>query len=218
MYSEQAIISPLIKSFPNFSPPIRLGIMASGEGSNFEAIAKAISTKTLKATIPILIVNNPDCKAINRAKRLNIPHLVIDHRDFKSRDEFEIKLANTLKKHNVELIIMAGWMRIVTNTLISRYQDRIINIHPSLLPSFPGIRSVDQAIDSGVKITGATVHIVTSKVDCGPILSQGAVEIDANDSRHTLMKKIQQIEHHILPIGLQLLAKECGQTKDKNYQ
>ena len=157
--------------------------------------------------IKILIVNNPHCGAIKRAEKLGIPFTDINHNEFQSREEVDQEIIKVLNTYDVEGIVMAGWMRIVTEKLIKSYDKRIINIHPSLLPSFPGIRAVEQAIDAGVLITGCSVHLVESKVDSGPLLIQAAIPVKAHDDIKTLSKRIQDKEHLILPIGVAIAAK-----------
>ena len=152
--------------------PLQLGVMASGSGSNFEAVALAIQAGDLNARIQRLVVNNPGCGAQQRAERLGIPVSVLDHRLIKNRRELDSELVRLFRADQVELVVMAGWMRIVTEVLVSGYSDRLINIHPSLLPSFRGLDAIGQALEAGVKVTGCTVHIVTEELDAGPILAR----------------------------------------------
>jgi phosphoribosylglycinamide formyltransferase 1 len=182
----------------------KLGILASGSGSNFEAVASSIENGQLNAQIQVLIYNNPDAYAVVRAANRNIPAVLINHRDYKSREDFDAEIVRTLQKYNVEWIVMAGWMRIVTQVLIDAYTDKIINIHPSLLPSFKGAHAIEQALASGVKIAGCTVHIVCLEVDNGPILMQAAVPVLPDDTTETLHQRIQFEEHRILPAAILL--------------
>jgi phosphoribosylglycinamide formyltransferase 1 len=194
------LISPVIALTP--SPdvkPLILGIMASGSGSNFAAVADAIATGKLTAKIAVLIYNNPDIKVIEIAKKYDIPAVLLDHRTFNTRTDLDLEIVSTLDRYGVECVVMAGWMRVVTPVLIDAYPDRIINIHPSLLPSFPGIKAIEQALAAGVKITGCTVHLVAPAVDSGPILIQAAVPIFPDDTPTTLHARIQAQEHKILP-------------------
>lgn len=186
--------------------PLRLGIMASGSGSNFEAIAAAIQSGELNATIELVIYNNPEAKVAERAARLNIPAELLDHRTFASRELLDDAIAARLKACEVNWVIMAGWMRRVTERLLAAYPHRILNIHPSLLPSFPGIRSVEQALNAGVKITGCSVHFVELIVDSGPIVMQSAVPVLPDDSVETLQVRIQRQEHVIFPKAIALAA------------
>lgn len=186
--------------------PLKLGVLASGSGSNFEAIAQAIADSQLNAKIQVLIYNNPDAKAATRAARWHIPAVLLNHRDFTSREALDGAIVQTLRDHDVEWVIMAGWMRIVTNGLINAFRDRVINIHPSLLPSFKGAHAIQQAFDAGVKITGCTVHLVRLEVDSGPILMQAAVPILPDDTLETLQTRIQVQEHRIFPRAIAIAA------------
>jgi phosphoribosylglycinamide formyltransferase-1 len=204
-----SLVSPILipsASTPPTAPPLKLGVMASGSGSNFEAIAQAIADQTLKAQIQVLICNNPGAKALERAERWGIPAVLLDHRTFATREELDRQIAHTLKQHDVEWVIMAGWMRRVTQVLIDAFPDQMLNIHPSLLPSFPGIRAVEQALSAGVKLTGCTVHYVHLEVDSGPIIMQAAVPILAEDTPATLQARIQVQEHRIFPPAIALAA------------
>lgn len=187
---------------------IKLGIMASGSGSNFEAIAKAIQTGELNAKIEVLIYNNPTAKVKERAEKFNIPTVLLNHRHFKSREELDQKIVTVFQEYQVELIVMVGWMRIITNVLLSAYPQRIINIHPSLLPSFKGIHAVEQALSAKVKITGCTVHFADLEVDSGEILMQSAVAILPNDTAETLHQKIQIQEHLIITKAIAIAAQK----------
>ena len=182
--------------------PLQLGVMASGNGSNFEALAQAIQAGNLNARIQRLGVNNPGCGAQQRAERLGIPVSVLDHRLIKDRRELDGELVRLFRADQVELVVMAGWMRIVTDVLVSGYSERLINIHPSLLPSFRGLDAIGQALKAGVKITGCTVHIVTEELDAGPILAQAAVPVLEGDDHARLAKRIQEQEHLLLPRAL----------------
>jgi len=204
--TKQSLISPFDSSTPLFSPKIRLGILASGNGSNFEYIIKYINNKQLNAEISILIVNNPNCLAIKKAIKYKIPYVIINHRDCLSRDEHDILVMKKLEEFSVELVVMAGWMRIVGEKIINRFKNRLINIHPSLLPSFKGVDAIQQAIDRRVTITGCTVHYVQKEVDSGKIIIQAAVPIKEQDSKETLKTRIQDMEHIILPLAIAKVA------------
>ncbi|MBD2541723.1 phosphoribosylglycinamide formyltransferase [Coleofasciculus sp. FACHB-SPT36] len=186
--------------------PLKLGVMASGNGSNFEAVAEAIAQQQLNAEIKVLIYNNPGAKAATRAENWGVPTVLLNHRDFNSREALDRAIVETLQQYQVEWVIMAGWMRVVTQVLVDAFPDRMINIHPSLLPSFKGIRAVEQALNAGVKITGCTVHLVNVEVDSGKILLQAAVPILPDDTLETLHARIQVQEHKILPQAIALAA------------
>ena len=214
--NEQSLISPLDLGSPLFDPKIRLGVLASGNGSNFEYIIKSIKNNQLNAEISILIVNNPDCLAIKKAIKYKIPFVIINHRDCQTRLEHDMLVLKKLEDLSVELIVMAGWMRIVGEELINRFKNRLINIHPSLLPSFKGIDAIQQAIDQKVTITGCTVHYVQKEVDSGSIIIQAAVPLKEKDSIETLKKRIQDMEHIILPLAIAKVAIEIRTSfKDK---
>ena len=182
--------------------PIRLGVMASGNGSNLEAIAQAIQNQTLSAQVQVLVYNQPNIQAAERADRLGIAKVLLNHREFPSREALDEAIAQTMQAYQVDWIIMAGWMRVVTPVLINAFPNRILNIHPSLLPSFPGIRAIEQALAAGVKITGCTVHYVIPAVDSGAILMQAAVPVFPNDTADTLHARVQAQEHVIYPAAI----------------
>ncbi|WP_016953378.1 phosphoribosylglycinamide formyltransferase [Anabaena sp. PCC 7108] len=202
-----SLISPDISSekLP-LATPLKLGIMASGNGSNFEVVAQAIEAGKLNAEIPVLIYNNPDAKAATRAANRGVKAVLLNHRDYKNRKELDRKIVQTLRQYDVDLVIMAGWMRLVTQVLIDAFPNKIINIHPSLLPSFKGVRAVEQALEARVKITGCTVHFLSLEMDSGPILMQAAVPVLSDDTAETLHARIQVQEHRILPLGIALAA------------
>jgi phosphoribosylglycinamide formyltransferase-1 len=209
--STPSLISPAIppNRLTEYSPtgsPLKLGIMASGNGSNFEAVAQAIKDGQLNAQIQVLIYNNPGVKAAARAEKWGVPAVLLNHRDYKRREDLDTAIVETLRQYEVEWVIMAGWMRIVTPVLINAFPDRMINIHPSLLPSFKGVRAVEQALEAGVKIAGCTVHLVSLEVDSGSILLQAAVPILPDDTAETLHARIQVQEHQILPQAIALAA------------
>jgi len=176
-----------------------LAVLASGSGSNLEAIAQAIHDGKLQAQIAVVIYNEPDAFARQRAEKFGIPAILVNHRDYKSRKALDLAIIDILKQYDVELVIMAGWMRIVTQVLIDAFPERILNIHPSLLPSFKGIHAIEQAFNYGVKITGCTVHLLSLEVDSGKILKQAAVPVLPEDSLTDLQKRIQVQEHIIYP-------------------
>ena len=193
---------PAMNGPSTLEPPLQLGVMASGNGSNFEALVQAIERGELPAQIRLLVVNNPGCGAQHRADRLGIPWAVVDHRIHRNREDLDRELVQCFKSAEVESVVMAGWMRIVTEVLVSGYSDRLINIHPSLLPSFRGLDAIGQALEAGVKVTGCTVHIVTEELDAGPILAQAAVPVLDGDDHARLAQRIQEQEHLLLPRAL----------------
>ncbi|MDX2239943.1 MAG: phosphoribosylglycinamide formyltransferase [Leptolyngbyaceae cyanobacterium bins.302] len=203
--SSASLISPELTVFPP-PTPLKLGVMASGSGTNFEAIAQAIADQQLHAQVQVVIYNNPGAKVAARAERWGIPTVLLNHRDFANREALDRAIVETLRQHDVDWVIMAGWMRIVTSVLIDAFPDRVINIHPSLLPSFKGAHAIEQAFKAGVKITGCTVHLVRLEVDSGPILMQAAVPILPDDTVETLQARIQVQEHRIFPPAIAIAA------------
>jgi phosphoribosylglycinamide formyltransferase-1 len=208
--STASLVSPQIQDVFTQSTPLKLGIMASGSGTNFEAVAQAIKDKQLNAQIQVLIYNNPDAYAAVRASNWNVPAVLLNHRDYSSREEFDRQIVQTLRQYDVDWVIMAGWMRLVTEVLIDAFTNKIINIHPSLLPSFKGSRAVEQALATGVKIAGCTVHLVSLEMDSGPILMQAAVPVLQDDTPETLHARIQVQEHRILPQAIALAAQQAS--------
>lgn len=201
------MMSPaLLAQYTASDVPLKLGIMASGSGSNFGAIAQAIANQELNAQIQVLIYNNPDAGVVKRAEHWGVPAVLLNHREFENRESLDQAIAQTLQKFNVEWVIMAGWMRRVTQVLIDAFPDQILNIHPSLLPSFPGIRAVEQALNAGVKIAGCTVHLVRLEVDSGPIVQQAAVPVLPDDTVESLQARIQVQEHRIFPQAIAIAA------------
>jgi phosphoribosylglycinamide formyltransferase 1 len=205
-----SLVSPLPTTAMAALPPLILGVMASGSGSNFEAVARSIEQGQLNAQIAVLIHNKPGIKAIDRAQQRGIPTVFLDRRDYPTREDLDRAIVSTLQAHQVECVVMAGWMLVVTQVLIDAFPDRTINIHPSLLPSFRGIRAIEQALAAQVKITGCTVHLVSLEVDAGPILVQAAVPVLPNDTAETLHARVQVQEHSILPQAIDILARRLA--------
>jgi phosphoribosylglycinamide formyltransferase-1 len=197
---------PWPQIWPAREERLRLGVMASGEGTNFEALVQACRQGPLQADVVQLAVNNPGCGAERRAARLGVACTCLDHRLQPSREAFDLALLGLFRDLAVDMIVLAGWMRIVTPTLINAFPDRLLNIHPSLLPSFRGLNAVGQALACGVTISGCTAHLVAEEVDAGPILVQAAVPVLADDDITSLQRRIQQQEHRILPWAVALAA------------
>jgi phosphoribosylglycinamide formyltransferase-1 len=189
---------------------LRLGVMASGAGSNFEALVAACRSGALPAEVQLLVVNQPGCGASARARRLGVSWQLIDHRLHSSREELDRALIAAFQQARVDLVVMAGWMRIVTPVLIQAFPDRLVNIHPSLLPSFRGIDAVGQALANGVRLSGCTAHLVCEEVDAGQVLVQAAVPVLAGDDHASLSSRIHAQEHRILPLAVQLAAQRLG--------
>jgi len=194
---------------------LRLGVLASGRGSNFQAIIDEIESKRLNAEIVVLITDNPLAFAIERAKKHGIKYLVIIPKEHGSRDEYFIKVAEELKKRDVGLVVLAGFMRVVKKPLIDAFPNRIMNIHPALLPSFPGLHGQRQALQYGVKISGCTVHFVDEGMDTGPVIIQAAVPVFYDDTEEVLSGRILRLEHRIYPEAIQLFSEGRIEVKGR---
>lgn len=202
---------PLPQPLPAADAPLRLAVMASGAGSNFEALARACGDGRLHGQVVVLAVNRADCGARERAERLGIPCEVIDHRRQASREALDRALISLFEAHRVDLVVMAGWMRIVTPVLIGAYPERLVNIHPSLLPAFRGLDTHARALAAGVRLHGCTVHLVRPGVDEGPILAQAAVPVLPGDTEASLAARVLDQEHRLYPAALAWLA--AGQVR-----
>ena len=196
------IISPEITNFRKFSPKLRVGVLASGEGTNFQELINLSTNKNLDIEIKVLITNKEEAGCIKRALKANIPCKIIKGNDFLNKELFESEIIKILKSFDVELVIMAGWMKIVSSFFISKYKDKIINIHPSLLPSYKGSSAIKEALSNGSKITGCSVHFVDKEVDSGSLIMQAALSVLKNDNLESLTKRIQILEHKILPLSI----------------
>lgn len=176
---------------------ITLGVLVSGNGTNLQAILDAIAAGRLDARVALVISNKPGVPALARAERAGVPHLVISHREHPNREAFDAELVRALRGAGVEWVALAGFMRVLSAVFLDAYAGRVINIHPALLPSFPGIDAQRQALEHGVKITGCTVHFVDSGVDTGPIIAQRAVPVLPGDDEATLSQRIHAVEHEL---------------------
>lgn len=185
----------------------RTAILISGRGSNMSALISAAMDPGYPAEIALVLSNRPDAKGLERAGELGIPTAVVDHKDFPGdREAFEKAIDGVLKEHGIELVALAGFMRILTPFLVNTWTNRMINIHPALLPSFKGLATHERAIDEGVKLHGATVHYVSAEMDDGPIIMQGAVPVLDRDTPDTLASRVLGVEHKIYPRALALVA------------
>ena len=184
---------------PQSPEPRAIGVLISGRGSNLQALIDAIDEGRLPARIAIVISNRADAGGLDRARAAGIETLVVDHRTFPTRDAFDRVLANELRSRQVSLVCLAGFMRLVGALLLDAFPNAILNVHPSLLPAFPGVESQRQALDYGVKVAGATVHLVTAELDGGPIVLQSAVPVRDDDTAETLAARILIEEHRIYP-------------------
>ncbi len=185
---------------------LALGVLVSGSGSNLEAILSAIELGSLAAECRVVISNKPGVLALERAARRGVPTRVVSHKDFPTREAFDAEVVEILRSFGVELVVLAGFMRVVTPVLLGAFPNQVVNIHPSLLPAFPGVDAQDQAHAYGVKIAGCTVHFVDLGVDSGPIIAQAAVPTFPADTADTLRHRILEQEHHLLPEVLGWIA------------
>jgi phosphoribosylglycinamide formyltransferase 1 len=185
---------------------LKLGVLASGRGSNFQSIIDEIETGNLKAAVSLLVVDNQKAYAIDRAKKHRIEHLFVNPKDFAGKDAFFEAIAAELQRRSVELVILAGFMRIVRKPLIDAFPNRIMNIHPALLPAFPGLHGQKQAVDYGARISGCTVHFVDEGMDTGPVILQAAVPVSPDDTEESLSERILRMEHRIYPEAIRLYA------------
>ncbi|MBP2655945.1 MAG: purN [Firmicutes bacterium] len=183
-----------------------LGVLVSGRGSNLQAILDAIGAGLLKAKIGVVISDNADAQALNRVAGLGIATAVIERKSFASKIDFETAIVAELKSHQTELVVLAGFMRLLGRNFISSFSGRVMNIHPALLPAFPGLEAQKQAINYGVKISGCTVHFVDEGMDSGPIILQEAVLVNTDDTVETLSKRILEVEHVLYPRALKLFC------------
>lgn len=185
---------------------LKLGVLVSGSGSNLQAVIDRIEMGTLNAEIVVTISNKPEVFALERCQKHAIPALVISHRDFPEREDFERRMIEVLNAYGVELVIMAGFMRVLTPVFLNAFPMKIMNIHPALLPAFPGLHVQRQAIDYGVKFSGCTVHFADAGVDTGPIIIQAVVPVLPDDTAETLAARILKEEHRIYPQAIQYYA------------
>ena len=183
----------------------RLGVLISGRGSNLQALIDAIASGGLNATIAVVISNRQDAGGLERARAAGIEAIVISHRDFGSRDDYDRALARELRARDVGVVCLAGFMRLVGTELIDAFPSRILNIHPSLLPAFPGLDAQKQAIEHGVRVSGVTVHLVTAELDGGPIVVQRAVPVVAGDTAESLAARILDEEHRAYPEAIKMI-------------
>jgi phosphoribosylglycinamide formyltransferase-1 len=194
-----------VTSLPRRFPSRRLGVLVSGRGSNLQALIDAISAGRLDASIAVVISNVAGAGGLDRARNAGIDTAVIDHRGWPSRDDYDRALAEELRAREVDVVCLAGFMRRIGPAFIAAFPDAIVNIHPSLLPSFPGLHAQAQALAHGVKVSGVTVHLVTPELDAGPIIVQRAVPVLENDTEETLAARILVEEHEAYPEAVQRL-------------
>jgi len=185
-----------------------IAVFASGRGTNLQAIIRAVKKGKLKVDLGLVVSDNKKSLALKRAKRAGIKNIFVDPTQFPSKDAFEQEILKYLEAEKIDLIVLAGFMRIVGTTLLDRFPNKILNIHPALLPSFKGTEGVRDAFEYGAKITGVTIHFVDAKMDHGPIILQGVVKIEESDTPESLEAKIHRLEHKLYPQAIALVAGE----------
>lgn len=188
--------------------PCKLAVLVSGNGSNLQAIIDAIESGKLNACIAIVISNNPEAYALTRASRHGITVAVHENHGYASRREYDADMVKILKAHEIDLVILAGFMRILSDVMVNAFPNAIMNIHPALLPAFPGLHAQQQALDYGVRFSGCTVHFVDRGTDTGPIILQTVVPIQPDDTEKTLSERIQLAEHSTFPEAIRLFAED----------
>ncbi|MGO4889720.1 phosphoribosylglycinamide formyltransferase [Anaerobacillus sp. MEB173] len=193
-----------------------IAVFASGSGTNFQAIIDAVEANELHVEIRLLVADKANAKAIERAEKHGIPTFVFHPKEYTNKQDFETEILSKLKDNDVEYIVLAGYMRLIGETLLSAFEGRILNIHPSLLPAFPGKDAIGQAFDAKVKITGVTIHYVDEGMDTGPIIAQEAVYIDEKDTLDDVRKKIQAVEHVLYPKTLAAVLDKVQEAKGVN--
>jgi len=184
---------------------LNVGVLASGRGTNLQAILDACARGEIPARVAVVVSDNPAAPALERARRAGVPAVFVDPRGRKKR-EFEAEISRILKEHGVELVCLAGYMRVLGRAFLEEWEGRVLNIHPSLLPAFPGLEAQRQAWEYGVKVAGCTVHFVVPEVDAGPIVLQAAVPVLGDDTPETLAGRILEQEHRIYPEAIRLYA------------
>ncbi len=196
------LISPNLKKFNKFEPKLNIAVLASGEGSNFQVLIDLYKNKKLDIDIKLLISNKENAGCIKRAIKSEIPYFLLLENKYEKKEKFEAEIINILKESNVELIVMAGWMKIASENFVNTFKDRIINIHPSILPSFKGKSPIEDALKNHSLITGCSVHYVDKEVDNGRLIIQAALSVNKEDNLMSLTNKIHDIEHKILPLAI----------------
>jgi phosphoribosylglycinamide formyltransferase-1 len=187
-------------------PPCRLGILVSGGGTNLQAIIDCIEADALNAKICCVISNNSDAYALTRAQRHGIPVVIHENGEFPDRRSYDAATVGILRGYDVELVILAGFMRILSEVMVDAFPNAIMNIHPALLPAFPGLHAQQQALDYGVRYSGCTVHFVDCGTDTGPIIMQSVVPVEQDDTEETLSARIRKAEHRTFPAAIKLYA------------
>ncbi|MBN1526144.1 MAG: phosphoribosylglycinamide formyltransferase [Candidatus Omnitrophica bacterium] len=185
---------------------MNIAVLCSGNGSNLQAIIDAVESGYIKSRIALVVSDNKNAFALERAKKAGIETLILNPKDFKSREDFDKEIVRELKKKDVGLVVLAGFMRLMSSYFVKEYKDRIMNIHPALLPSFKGTHGIKDALEYGVRVTGPTVHFVDDKLDHGAIILQRTVEVKDDDTEETLLERVHAEEHKIYPEAVKLFV------------
>ena len=195
---------------------LKLGVMISGSGTNLQAIIDACAEADYPAEIKVVISNRPEAKGLDRAEKAGIKAVCIDHKEYETRESFEDAVHASLKEHKVELVCLAGFMRILNAEFVNRWRDKMINIHPSLLPSYKGLHTHARAIEDGVRFGGCTIHYVRPEMDNGPILMQAAIPIDQSETPESLAAKTLTYEHKMYPAAIRMIAEGKARVSGNN--
>ncbi|MBU4343379.1 MAG: phosphoribosylglycinamide formyltransferase [Candidatus Omnitrophica bacterium] len=185
---------------------MNIAVFCSGSGTNLQAIIDAHKRGDIKADLKLVVSDVPACLALERAKKAGIKTLIVERKDFKSKEDFEAEIIKNLNKEKIDLIVLAGYMRLISTDFVNQYKNKILNIHPALLPSFKGTHGIKDAFEYGVKVTGPTVHFVTQDMDAGPIILQGAIKVTEDDTEESLAQAIHKEEHKLYPRAIQLFV------------
>ena len=207
----------MTSTLPSRPPLPAIAVLISGRGSNLQAIIGATRSGELAAAIAVVISNRPEATGLELARAAGLATVCLDHRAYGSRDAYDRALVAVLREHKVDLVCLAGFMRLVGSPLLEAFPERILNIHPSLLPAFPGLDAQRQALAYGVRVSGATVHLVTSELDGGPIVMQAAVPVLEDDSVETLSERILAEEHRLYPAAIQRVLSRDWQIDGRRF-
>lgn len=197
---------------------MNIAVFVSGSGTNLQAIIDAISRGDVKARIVLVVSNNKDAYALQRAEKANIETFVLDHKTFLSREDYDKRIIKELEKRNTDLVVLAGFMRLLSPHFVNIYKNKIMNIHPALLPSFKGTHGIKDAFNSDVKVTGVTVHFVDEKLDHGAIILQETIAIDEHDTLESLEEKIHRVEHKLYPKAIKLFTEGKLKTQEQKVR
>jgi len=197
---------------------MNIAVLASGRGTNFEAIAKAVKKGFIRAKLKLLITDKENAGVRERAKKFAVKDIFIDPKNFKTRKDFDREVVRILRKEKINLVVLAGFMRIITPYFVKAFKNRILNIHPAILPSFKGVGAIERAYNYGVKITGVTVHFVNEEVDTGPIILQEALKIREKESLQSLEERIHKLEHRLYPLAVKLFLERRLKIKGRKVE